>query len=528
MYFNFSCPSCGKNLKVREEFAGRKATCPYCRAAVMVPEPTGAESLEEEGLGGSAADESPSVARSAVDSGAASGAATGIDAVGFPRGSMVPRTRRRTRQRAGDRKSRAASEADDGTNVSMFWTSLFGLGATVVFYVPLLIYKLAFPEHPFYVCEIFCSRGWVTVAEAFLMFWSIAILVFKWRKLRQQRRAMLFDLLPSSIGEEITAGNLDRFRDNVRELPVNPQSSFLVQRVLRGLEHFSVRRSASEVSTVLASQSELDSNAASSSYALLNVFIWAIPILGFIGTVQGLGSAVGNLSDSLKGATDVESIKAALSGITSGLSTAFDTTLAALIIALFLKMPASSIQKAEEDLLNWVDEYCNENLLKRLQDMGEAAGPAGENVRDLQKTINAALAPHHAELRAWEARLQAIGKNLTDDVSRGWTAVQQDLQAKHTDRIAQLDGIVKAIGEAAGRVAKWEKDQAEHLTVTSQAMRQATEAATTAAESLTDQFRGFRQAITNLNDILGQLDGKQVKIQTDSRRRRGWSLFGRR
>ena len=100
---------------------------------------------------------------------------------------------------------------------------------------------------------------------------------------------MLFDLLPDSLGRDITVESVDRFASGIRDLPVNPGSSFLVQRVLRGLEHFTVRRSASEVSTVLASQSELDSNAVSSSYALLNVFIWAIPILGFIGTVQGLG-----------------------------------------------------------------------------------------------------------------------------------------------------------------------------------------------------------------------------------------------
>ena len=102
-----------------------------------------------------------------------------------------------------------------------------------------------------YFRDLFYDRGWVTVAETFLMFWSIAILVFKSVKLRRQRESMLFDLLPDSIGRDITVDNVGRFASGIRDLPVNPGSSFLVQRVLRGLEHFTVRRSASEVSTVL-------------------------------------------------------------------------------------------------------------------------------------------------------------------------------------------------------------------------------------------------------------------------------------
>ena len=39
MYFTFACPHCGKKLKVREEAAGRKAGCPYCKASVVVPTP---------------------------------------------------------------------------------------------------------------------------------------------------------------------------------------------------------------------------------------------------------------------------------------------------------------------------------------------------------------------------------------------------------------------------------------------------------------------------------------------------------
>jgi biopolymer transport protein ExbB/TolQ len=355
----------------------------------------------------------------------------------------------------------------------MLQTALVGLGMTAVFYV------LLFPLPAMYYRDLFYARGWVTVAESYLMFWSIAILIFKSFKLKRQRESMLFNLLPESISRDITVDNVGRFAAGIRDLPVNPGSSFLVQRVLRGLEHFTVRRSAAEVSSVLASQSELDSNAVSSSYAILNVFIWAIPILGFIGTVQGLGQAVGNLSGSLQGAADIESVKAALGGITGGLGVAFDTTLVALIMALFLKFPASSLQKAEEDLLNWVDEYCNENLLKRLQD-----GGSGEPVPDVD----------------------ALGR-----------VVQRAIDANLAELVERARQSMTVLAEQSQAA----QQQLVH------SVQQSADTATRAAIALVEHLRLMQQAVANMNEVLGKLDGKQVVIQTPEPPRRRWWLFGR-
>ena len=152
------------------------------------------------------------------------------------------------------------------------------------------------------------------------------------------------------------------------ELPIRPTESFLIMRVLRVLEHFRARNNNSEAAGLLATQSDIDANAVSSSYSLVKVFIWAIPILGFIGTVKGLGDAVGGFGGSLDGATDISAVKESLTTITGGLSTAFDTTFIALIMSLFLMIPMSSLQKSEDELLNSIDEYCNEYVLRRLSD----------------------------------------------------------------------------------------------------------------------------------------------------------------
>lgn len=456
MYFNFACSACGKTLKVREELTGRKARCPYCHSSIAVPDRSPDEGAASAGKAGDAG----ALPQISVGSGAAAAPGAAKPGAGASRPGVQSRA-------AGGAK-RTANENDDGTNVSMLWTALVGLCATAVFYLLLL------PLPSIYFRDLFYERTWVTVAEAFLMFWSIAILVFKYSKLRRQRESMLFNLLPEDVAPDITVDNVDRFASTIRDLPVNAGASFLVRRVLRGLEHFTVRRSASEVSTVMASQSELDSQAVNSSYALLNVFIWAIPILGFIGTVMGLGGAVGSLG--VQDTSNLEGIKDQLGAITGGLGTAFDTTLVALIMSLLLKLPASSMQKAEEDLLNGVDEYCSENLLKRLKDGSGESMPEPTEVGRIIK--------------------RAIDLNLAE--------------------------IVEHSRRTVGMMTEQSQSAQKQLT---EIVQESSNTAAGAAVSLTEHLKLLEQAVANMNAVLGQLEGKQVVIERAEPPRRRWFGF---
>jgi len=443
MYFNFPCEKCGKNLKVREENAGRKARCPYCRATILVPEET-----------------APTPQTPQIETG---------------RVTTSMATRRKPK--AGPSRPSATSHkqaSGDGTNVSMLWTVLLGLGMTA------LCYLLILPTYGTRFWNLLTAGTWVVPIESFLMFWAVAILIFKSRKLLRQRESMLFDALPESLSSEITLTTLDKFTSHVRELPSEASESFLIQRVLRGLEHFRVRRNASETATMLASQSEIDGAAVASSYALLNVFIWAIPILGFIGTVLGLGNAVADLSESLGGAESVDDIKVTLQNITGNLGTAFDTTLIALIMALLLKFPTSSMQKAEEDLLNSVDEYCNENLLRRLND-----GRLGTSDGEPNTAVVAQL-------------IEAVGDQMGQ-------LVQQHQ---------------KATVDLSERTAATQKQVVDSLRGSAESLQRYTSA-------LEKGLGGLDQGLGALNRVLTQLGQKQVVIQTQAAPRRRWGWFGR-
>jgi biopolymer transport protein ExbB/TolQ len=137
---------------------------------------------------------------------------------------------------------------------------------------------------------------------------------------------------------------------------------------------------------VLRNQAERDENVVESSYTMLRVFIWAIPILGFIGTVLGIGASVGGFSESVSEAANLEVMKDSIGVVTSGLGVAFDTTLLALVMSIFIMFPASSLQKAEEEYLDRVDQYCQRHLISRLDDGSVGAPGLAGDTAVIQRT----------------------------------------------------------------------------------------------------------------------------------------------
>ncbi len=269
----------------------------------------------------------------------------------------------------GSGDGRQAWNGTDPTSPNI-WTAL-GLGIGIF----ALIYLLALTTP--YTKGLLYERGLVNLAETFFFGWGIAFLILKRRMVRHQQSALRLDLMPMELGREVTMENVQAFIQHVHSLPGKFRDSLMVNRVLKALEHFAFGKGPGEVSTMMANQSDLDSARSGGSFTLVKVFIWAIPIFGFIGTVIGLTDAMGNF----KGVMSPEAVKdpallmKSMNGVTGGLATAFDTTLLALFYALGLSLPMSSLQKIEENLLSNIDAYCNDVLLPRLNNEGSKIPP---------------------------------------------------------------------------------------------------------------------------------------------------------
>ena len=305
----FQCPHCGINMTSEAENAGQVVACPSCSQNFQIPS-------------------TPKM-----------GAVT---------------TAGKTRK-----KLRGGWDEEDHANVNFLLSMGIGVALTAV----LLVLLIPFKGKPW--SDIFLERGWVNYAEVFLFLWGMVILVLKWRKSKHQRNAMLLDVVPSSLGAEINAETVPEFVDHIYKLPMQLRDSLMVNRIRKGLELFEKRNDNGEVTVILNAQSDIDANRITGSYTMLKVFLWAIPILGFIGTVQGLSVAVSSLS---AGGTDPEALKASINNLTGGLGIAFDTTLLGLVLSMILSFPMAAMQKEEEETLTLIDAFCAEKLLPRLND----------------------------------------------------------------------------------------------------------------------------------------------------------------
>lgn len=311
------------------------------------------------------------------------------------------------------------------------------------------------------------ERGWVPHAIMILTSLALAILALKAVKLVIQRRAFSLDVLPE--GQRITGGSVLAMIEHVEALRTASAirrrlRSFLLERVLRILLHFAARGDAAETVAANDSDAEADAAAVASSFSMVKVLVWAIPILGFIGTVIGIGDAVGGFSRSLDGADQLDSIKSSLHEVTSGLAVAFDTTLVALCASILVMLPMSFLQKAEEQLLHDVDDHCVTHVLRRLASANAEEPKPALDVAEMRRAVAETLAAPLGEMLAANARLMS---RLTEDRSAiaeaqstllgelgAFAEAARALGPSIERAAAKIDEATARIGEAASEMGK--------------------------------------------------------------------------
>ncbi|MDO5580225.1 MAG: MotA/TolQ/ExbB proton channel family protein [Planctomycetia bacterium] len=249
------------------------------------------------------------------------------------------------------------------TNVRMSLSFIFALVATIGFYAVL---ELFFADNPFTL--MFTARGITPYPTVFLGWWVLFILLIKSSKIRFQKRALQYCILPDRRNFVLTPYTVEEVMVRIYDSAEQPKDFVLFNRILLTLSNLRNIGKVSDVDDILHSQAELDENGMETSYNMIAGFLWAIPILGFIGTVLGLSQAIGTFADVLKPGADITNdLVPSLTKVTGGLSTAFDTTFIALVIALVLQLFLTSIKKSEEEFFNACSSYCAENIVSRLK-----------------------------------------------------------------------------------------------------------------------------------------------------------------
>jgi biopolymer transport protein ExbB/TolQ len=144
----------------------------------------------------------------------------------------------------------------------------------------------------------------------------------------------------------------------LQSLPEEDQD-LLLPRVLRtALARFQVTSSVQSASEAAKGVCDAEESRLDSEQSMIRYITWAIPSIGFIGTVRGIGAALADAHEAMKGN---------IAGVTSNLVTAFNSTLVALLISMVVMFIMHQLQLIQERLVLNSYSYCEDRLLRFLK-----------------------------------------------------------------------------------------------------------------------------------------------------------------
>ena len=178
--------------------------------------------------------------------------------------------------------------------------------------------------------------------------------------------------------------------DNVLSL-LGKQNNILSRRFIRLINVWTTSNSSIKVSRAIEDDTELYDLAQQSSYALPRIIVWSIPVMGFIGTVMGIGESVSGFEGFLSKADDIDVLRDGLVNVTSGLGTAFDTTFLALTISVIVVFPLTIVERIEQQLLTRIDLTLRKEVLDRLP---ESSSGSQLDIKAVEEALSRAFDIH--------------------------------------------------------------------------------------------------------------------------------------
>ena len=245
--------------------------------------------------------------------------------------------------------------------------------------------------------------------------------------------------------------------------------------------------------------SALDQEAAHGRFTVTRYILYLLPVIGFIGTVEGISHALMNISRVLPMVKDLDGFMGQLTSVTDALQVAFDSTLLALFLSAALMLAQTLVYRRAEELLGRVDRWVVEHVLisdteapedgfalvkKELEALSTKLGAdLGDQVGRFAVAIDR-LAPALSSLERGAGAIGRVGDDLVE-IGQAGEAVRRGA--------ATLGRI-----ESALTVSKTEDDQLEQI-------RRGVDRSTAAIEAMAGQWSmAFERSSRTTQEQLGR------------------------
>lgn len=191
-----------------------------------------------------------------------------------------------------------------------------------------------------------------------LMFWALSIMGYKGLSSWRQNKLLDEDLLKLPVDFPIGPEDAKVLLKKLKKLPDNIQNYLLPRALKVSIQRFGTTRNIHDSATAMRDVCDSESQRLESELSIIRYIAWAIPSIGFIGTVRGIGDALSQANRAMEGD---------ITGVTESLGVAFNSTFIALVISILLMFFIHQLQLLQERLVLDSESYCDENLISKLR-----------------------------------------------------------------------------------------------------------------------------------------------------------------
>lgn len=188
--------------------------------------------------------------------------------------------------------------------------------------------------------------------------WALGLAALKVRELARHRRQLDAGLLAVPKGYRILPGDVREYAHKLDALPPAERGLIPARTIGRALKRFGETANVQDAATTVHDYCESEAARLDSELALIRFSVWAIPAIGFVGTVRGIGEALAGAQLALRGDT---------SAVTSGLGVSFNSTFVALIISIILMYVIHELQLRQERLVLDTELMVDDAVISNLQ-----------------------------------------------------------------------------------------------------------------------------------------------------------------
>ncbi len=190
-----------------------------------------------------------------------------------------------------------------------------------------------------------------------LMFWALAIMVYKTRIALQERKLLDMPLLKVKDGVSIFPRDAEAFARPIKALSADERVMLIPRTLLTAIQRFHTTHNVAAASSAVKEVCDIESERLDSELSMVRYIAWAIPSVGFIGTVRGIGEALGQAHKAVEGD---------ISGVTVSLGVAFNSTFVALVISIIVMFCSHQLQLLQERQVLDTQGYCDDKLISHL------------------------------------------------------------------------------------------------------------------------------------------------------------------